>query len=92
MKVSAEAPPNYISPALRGFEERRLKGSGKYLSEKELRAAWRAALPPPDERLETMYVLLNAFRRRMPPSFVRQPTVLRGRLSGRHAPVQRHRG
>lgn len=45
VKVSAEAPPDYKSPALRAFEERRLKGSGRYLSEKELRAADNRTLP-----------------------------------------------
>ena len=45
VKVSAEAPPHYISPALRGFEERRNKGQGKYISEKELRAADNRTLP-----------------------------------------------
>jgi hypothetical protein len=45
VKVRAEAPPNYISPALRGFEERRAKGMGKFISEKELRAADNRTLP-----------------------------------------------
>ena len=45
VKVRAEAPPNYISPALRGFEERRMKGMGKFISEKELRANDHRPLP-----------------------------------------------
>lgn len=45
VKVSAEAPPDYRSPLLRGFEERRSKGMGRFISEKELRAADNRTLP-----------------------------------------------
>jgi hypothetical protein len=60
VKVSAEAPPDYRSVGLRGFEERRLKGSGKYLSEKELRAADNRTLPNVLTKLGGIR-LLNAF-------------------------------
>ena len=60
VKVSAEAPPDYRSPLLRGFEERRLKGMGKYISEKELRAADNRTLPNVLTKLGGIR-LLNAF-------------------------------
>ena len=46
VKVSAEAPPLYISSALRDFEARRVKGpTGRFVSEKELRVNDNRTLP-----------------------------------------------
>src|SRR5688572_14480090 len=62
VKVVAERI-SYISPSLRGFEERRLKGHGRFIGEKEMRANEQRGLADVLAKLPGIRVIANNHER-----------------------------